>query len=372
MPVCEEKPKYQIVLDWLLERIQSGAYQEGQQIPTENELSQQFSVSRQTVRQAISKLEADGRVERTRGSGTFVRNYAKPSLSDAAVSRKNHRIGVITTYLDDYVFPSIINGIEQTLAVHEYVVILGITYNKPSLERRALEKFRATGVDGIIIEGTQSALPTPNAALLDEFRKANIPMVFINGTYQDASDSYVIMDDILSGQLLTQFLAKKGHRHIGGIFKSDDIQGVKRYEGVMHGAQQNHLDFQEEATFWYTTEDLPDMFSEVFDPIFARRMQNVSAMICYNDEIAVKLIARLRRLGKNIPEDYSIVSFDNSSLADPNVFDLTSITYPAFDIGKTAAQILLRCLENPQNIEKIKFTPQLIERNSSAALQSSK
>ena len=276
---------------------------------------------------------------------------------------------MLTTYLDDYIFPGIINGIERVLSRHDYLFTLGLTHNKTLDEATALQKLLAAGVDGLIIEGTKTALPTPNEGILQSFRDAGIPMVFINGCYDGANDSYVLMDDVQSGELLTQHLIDRGHTQIGGIFKSDDIQGVKRYEGVVKGMQKNDEHIKDDCILWYTTEDVRYLFEGSMDEMILKRLADSTAVVCYNDEIAAKLIDVLRRAGKRVPDDLSVVGFDNSPFAGSQLYNLTTVTYPAADIGETAANVLMRCLDDPEHREHIKIKPNIVERGSVRCLK---
>lgn len=361
------QPKYQLLQQWLRDQINSGEYTANQQIPTELELAEQFGYSRQTIRQAISGLEQEGLLKRTPGRGTFVcqQNAGRVNRSES----RTRRVGVLTTYLDDYIFPGIINGIERVLSRHDYLFTLGLTHNKTLNEATALQKLLADGVDGLIIEGTKTVLPTPNEGILQSFRDAGIPMVFINGCYDGANDSYVLMDDVQSGELLTQHLIDQGHTQIGGIFKSDDIQGVKRYEGVVKGMQKNDEHIKDDCILWYTTEDVRYLFEGSMDEMILKRLADSTAVVCYNDEIAAKLIDVLRRAGKRVPDDLSVVGFDNSPFAGSLLYNLTTVTYPAADIGETAANVLMRCLEDPEHREHIKIKPNIVERGSVRCLK---
>lgn len=356
------QPKYQILQEWLRERIISGEYCENQQIPTEAELAEQFPYSRHTIRQAISTLENEGLLRRIRGKGTFV---CRPQSGQSTAQMPgNQRIGVLTTYLDDYIFPGIVNGIERVLTEHGELFTLGLTHNKTQQEAAALQRLLDSGISGLIIEGTKSALPTPNKPILQKFRDAGIPMVFINGFYDGGSDSSVLMDDVYSGEMVTQLLLDHGHRNIGGIFKSDDIQGIKRYQGMIRGMQNNGQNIHDDSILWYTTEDLPYLFAGAMDQMILTRLKDASAVICYNDEIAVNLISVLNRAGKQVPHDISIVGFDNSPFAALPLYDLTTVTYPAQQIGETAARILLKSLADPSYRESVKIQPELVLRKS--------
>ena len=175
------QPKYQLLQQWLRDQINSREYTANQQIPTELELAEQFGYSRQTIRQAISGLEQEGLLKRTPGRGTFVcqQNAGRVNRSES----RTRRVGVLTTYLDDYIFPGIINGIERVLSRHDYLFTLGLTHNKTLDEATALQKLLADGVDGLIIEPSKSQILCRNMPLYEQLDRMGIPYVFIQGSY---------------------------------------------------------------------------------------------------------------------------------------------------------------------------------------------
>lgn len=333
-----ETAKHKQLTEFLRTGIAEGAYAPGERIPSENDLSRTLHVSRQTVRQAIGTLENEGLLTRVRGSGTFVRSQSTRRRITT------HRIGVIITYLDDYVFPSIVQGIESVLSANGYALTLGITYNKVENERKALRQILETDVDGLIIEGTKSALPNPNRSLYEQLQREQMPFLFINGYYEKIGGGYVVMDDRQAGSAICRELVRNSHTEIGGIFKSDDMQGHKRYQGFVAEMNRNGLVVRDDHVIWYTTEDLPYLFGGDMAGVLLRRLESVTGVVCYNDQIAVRLRELLRRAGKTVPEDYSLVSVDNSPLASLPAYALTSFEYPAFAVGEQAAQGLLRLL----------------------------
>lgn len=335
-----DRLKHVMLSDWLREHIQNGTFSNGTKIPSENELAEQFHISRQTVRLAISNLEREGLLERIKGSGTFV----KAPLKNLHATKN---IGVIITYLDDYIFPSIVQGIEQILRQNGYTMTFGITYNRLENEAKALYQMQRTGIDGLIAEGTKSALPNPNAAIYRQMSESGIPSVFINGYYSGYCKDYVILDDVVAGQTVTEELIRNGHHKIGGFFKSDDMQGHKRYEGFSKAMTLHGLEMQDDALIWYTTEDLDYLFGGNLDDVMMKRLEKVTGIVCYNDLIAVKLIALLNRKGIQVPQDKSIVSFDNSSLSSKLLYGLTSYIYPSKEIGEAAAKGILQKIKDP-------------------------
>ena len=354
----DARPKHLILSDWIRARILDGSFADGQKLPSEHELSAQFGVSRQTVRQAIGTLVNEKLLVPKRGSGTYV------SFERALTRPVTKNIAVITTYFNEYIFPGVIKGIDKVLSEYGYHMNLGITYNQTSNENTLLSSMLASGVDGFLIEPTKSAFPNPNVSLYQKMVQDHIPAVFINGYYPSMDFPYVTMDDYASGKLATECLLKHGHRDLFGIFKSDDIQGHFRYSGFVHALKEHGTVFEDRRVLWYVTEDLDKLFDPENDAYLLDRIGSCGGIVCYNDEIAVHLMEVFRRRGKQVPLDYSIVSFDNSNLSNLGTVGLTSVDYPAERIGSEAALKLLRCI-NGHSIERNgSIAPVLVERES--------
>ncbi len=357
--------KYEDVRNWLREKIADGSFAIHEKIPSENKLAVKFGYSRQTIRQAIRILETEGILMRVQGSGTYVNQRTARTRQAATM-----RIGVVTTYLDDYIFPGILHGIEDVLSRHHYSITLGITHNRQTDEENALQQMISNGVDGLIIEGTKSALPNTNELLYNEIINRRLPVVFLNSYYHNFKESYVVMDDVLAGKISTEALTKKGHIKIGGIFKSDDMQGIKRYEGMQDLMREKQLDLPENSIFWYTTEDLPYLFSGTLDSMILARFSGITGLVCYNDQIAVEMIKLFSRHGIFVPKDISIVSFDNSPLAGSISCGLTSVIYPSREIGQYAAELILKKLACPSCRDCIVLAPKIEQRSSIRDLRS--
>ena len=164
--------KYMTIVEWVKESIKNEHLAPGARFYSEKELCDIHNVSRQTVRQALMVLENQDVLRRKRGSGTFVKAAApKPEPS----SRQN--VGIISTYFSDYIFPSIITGIEGVLKQNNIGIQLAITHNRVFEETQAIENMLAQGICGLIIEPSKSALPNPNTKLYEEIKARNIPIV---------------------------------------------------------------------------------------------------------------------------------------------------------------------------------------------------
>lgn len=352
------EPKYQSVADALRHDIATGLYRDGDTLLTEVELKDKFGVSRQTIRQAISLLENDGLVVRRRGSGTYVTHG--PRKRSGALN-----VGVITTYITDYIFPSIVRGIESVLSNENCIMSLSATYNRTDRERTLLNRMLESPVDGLIIEGTKTALPNPNIALYERLWERNIPVVFINGFYPQLKQNvHVVTDDEGGGRLAAGTLLAHGFRRIGGIFKSDDMQGHLRYQGYIAALQAAGLPVNDGRVCWFTTENKPRFLTEETGRGFLDRVSNdMDAIVCYNDDIALLLMEQLNCLHMSVPQDISLVSFDNSAFSGICHPRLTTLSHPKDAFGREAATKLLHMISG--SFEESSVLPwELVERES--------
>ena len=200
--------KYFQLMEDLKAKILAGEIQAGDKLPSENELSAQYKISRQTVRKALSMLQNAGYIYAEHGRGTFcseMMRHVQPS--------KN--IAVVTTYLSDYIFPRVIQGIDDVLTGAGYSIILKNTKNSRTREAECLQDLLNKGVDGAIIEPSKSQIFCRHMNLYEQLEKLHIPYVFIQGCFPQMSDKpHVLMNDCLGGYMITKYLIDRGHKDI--------------------------------------------------------------------------------------------------------------------------------------------------------------
>lgn len=335
--------KYSVIADKLREEIRSGAYAKSGKLPTEYELVSRFGVSRQTVRQAISSLKAEGVVYQIQGSGTFVAK--ETSFERRGKESAFRNIFVICTYISEYIFPSIVRGIESTLNGTGYRIHIAATGNKVDLERKILnDVIKLQECDGIIVEGSKTGFPNPNIKLYRQIEEMGIPIVFLHCSYQELQDSVVVgMDDREGGRIAAKKLVDAGCRKILGIFKSDDRQGLLRYAGFSEGILQEGLGLDNLEVRWYTTEDIIDHGYRVdSEGIELFQKKGFDGVICYNDQVASAIVRDLTRNGVPVPR---IISFDNSYLSKNSAFPFESLGHRKEELGVLAATKIRNMVE---------------------------
>lgn len=350
-------PKYLELVGWIRERIETEALPPGQKLYSENTLKEMFGVSRQTVRHAISILENEGLVRRVRGSGTYINDDRLANLT------KRRRVSVVTTYVDSYIFPRTIQGIEEVLEQAGYSVQLAFTDNRHEREKAILEDIISRDeVSGLIVEPTKSGIPNPNLRLYQEIRRRRIPVVFINSSYPQLKIPHVSINDHMAGWKITKYLIAMGHKKIGGIFKLDDGQGRLRFSGYIDAMLDAGLSVEDRQVVWVDTEDKQHL--DRSEDKVLERFHDCTAVFCYNDEVALGFLGICRRHGIRVPRDISVAGIDDSELAQLGDVPLTSVPHPMENLGGKAAENLLRMIKDPRFDGNYEFDVEVVKRAS--------
>ncbi|MBT2757037.1 GntR family transcriptional regulator [Mesobacillus foraminis] len=357
-------------------RILDGTFQPNQKISSESELMKQFAVSRHTVRAAIGELVNKGWLYREQGAGTFCADRSMDSRLMSWSNQKN--IAIITTFISEYIFPSIIRGAESYLSKHGYNVSLFSTNNDHSEEKRILEKILTEQFDGVIVEPTKSALSNPNISYYLNLERQQIPYIMINAYYDELEPVSITMNDEKGGYVQTEHLIQLGHTNIVGFFKTDDLQGVKRMKGFIKAHRKFGVPINPNGIVTY------DSCGKAAKPVEAlARLLSVeqsarpTAIVGYNDELAILMLDVFREKSISVPEDLSLVGFDDSYMGRLTEVKLTTIQHPQSKMGETAAKMIVDMIKeknsqqrkSPEKVESVVFEPNLILRSSTASLQ---
>lgn len=352
-------PKYYFLMEQLKKEILTGNIGPGQKLPSENELSDKYGLSRHTVRKALAILTQEGYVEAFHGKGTYCSEKMRHI-------KKSKNIAVVTTYISDYIFPRLIQGIDNVLSEKGYSIILKNTGNSRQKEARCLEELLQKDIDGLIIEPSKSQMICRHKNLYQNLEKYEIPYIFIQGIYTEMKDKpHILMDDTRGGYLVTRYLLELGHRHIVGFFKADDVQGLNRHKGYVRALQEAGITYNPDDVIWFHTED-----RRVKPALMVREMvenKNLpDGIVCYNDQIAVQIMEELEKYHIRIPEDISVTGYDNSLYAQRGI-GITTIAHPQEKLGEMAAELILEKIngipEEDSKVERL-IQPELIIRGS--------
>jgi len=364
------KTKYSIVKEYIESKVLDGTYQPNQKISSESEFMKQFGVSRHTIRRAIGDLVTEGWLYREQGSGTFCAD--RSTMQSLRNYDKQKNIAIVTTYLSDYIFPSIIRGAEAQLSEEGYQVSIFSTNNCQDKEKQILENLLTQNFDGVIVEPTKSAYSNPNIAYYLNLERLSIPYIMINAYYDELGPVSIVLDDERGGFLQTKYLIEQGHKDIIGFFKTDDIQGTRRLKGFLKAHRTYKIPINPGNIITYNTDEKDSKPVHEMDQLLTHTRQVPTGIVCYNDELAMNILHVLRTKGLQIPEDVSIIGYDDSPLAEISEVKLTSILHPKSKMGKDAANKIIELIESKDinnedalpDVESIVYEPEIVIRNS--------
>ncbi len=330
--------KYKWLANCLQDLIQENIKNGIEKLPTEAQLCDEYKVSRQTVRQALTLLEKNSQIVKKQGSGSYI--------TGLSVNSSLNTIGIILSESQDYIYPGVIQDIQNTLYQNGYSSKLFETKNRTYIERVVLQDILKTPLKGIIVEGCKSALPNPNVDLYLKLKNKGIHIIFLYNHYPLLPDSLYLMDDNYQGSsLLVKHLIDQGHTAIGGIFKADDLQGIERYQGFIETMSDFDLSVYDHRIAWFRTADIEYIKKEndisYFRKIVQDSFKSCTAIVCYNDEISYWLLKALRAEGYNLPEDKAIVSFDKTYLSNSDMLTITSVSHKPHEMGTTVALLMV-------------------------------
>lgn len=282
--------------------------------------------------------------------------------------KKNKIIGVISTHMADYIFPSIISGIDSVVTDQGYSLIVGNTLNNHDRERQTLLNMLDLKIAGLIIEPTQSALPNSNLDLYRQLQNYHIPTILFHSTYPGFSFPTLLTKDLEAEKELTKYLFKLGHSNILGIFQINDQQGVNRMSGMVQAYQEENIPITKSNIVMYQSNDAFTDIVNKADTIL-KANPHITAIDCYNDELATRIISHLQSQGLQVPHDISVVGFDNYEMAQLITPKLTTVNHPKRQLGEDAGEMIIDMI-NDKSVTSKFYTPQIIKRDSAILVRS--
>lgn len=336
------EPKYRQLKHIMTRYFEQEHYQADQQTPTEIELAERFQVSRGTVRQTLAELVNEGVIYKKHGSGTF---FSGKRARDSRV--QSGLIGVLTPVMFDYIYPQILKGIHDVLAQSGYNMVVSEPGQDAEEGYSRLERMLTHRLEGLIFEpcgGLERFQDTRELAVL---KSLTMPVVIMNWIIENSGVSYVALDDIEGGFRATRYLIEHGHRRIGCIYPLHHEPGTLRYQGYRKALDTHGIPFDhrlEKSLQMSSKQTKIDSIYLLTQELLAMGAERPTAIFFFNDHGAMRGYAAIRDAGLCIPDDISVIGYDDSALAAQADVPLTSVVHPKYQIGKWAAEMLLEQL----------------------------
>ena len=287
--------------------------------------------------------------------------YNYNALARGFVTKKSDTIGLIVPAITNPIFAESTRGVQDFTNDNGYQVILGNSYYQYENEVKLVKVLRERQVEGLLITTTDLKGKILQGLLDDGF-----PFVLLYSTVRKGPMSSVGVDNFLGGYRATEHLIKLNHQRIamlaGGFHFSD--RSYHRWHGYKRCLSDHQISYNPELV-------LQTRYSLVSGSEGARSLLSrddpPTAIFCSNDYLAIGAMEGANELGLRVPEDLSIVGFDDMEIASFIKPGLSTIRQPAYEMGKLGVEILLNRIKDPCSspVQKILETS-LVVRGSTA------
>jgi GntR family transcriptional regulator of arabinose operon len=360
-------PKYLQLKDILKHYFRNEHYETGQKIPSEAELMAQFDVSRNTVRQALAELVNEGFIYKKAGSGSFFSGKTQETQDEYS-----YLIGVITPLVAAYIYPKILEGIDEIATKKRYNIVLGNSKGLLEKELICLEQILEKNIDGLLLEPAGGIHQIQESKTFSLLKTVSIPVVFMDWMINDPEVSYVSLDDTEGGFRATGHLIEAGHTRIACVYPDDHIPGLQRHQGYRNALDTHGIPYDSRydkpgtILRWNDPDYVPILVKELLD----LGDERPSAIFFFNDFAALRGYTAIREVGLTIPDDVSVIGFDDSDMGTLADVPLTSVIHPKYQIGKLAAEILFTQIEHHEGgvHQQMIINPTIAVRDSVAPL----
>ena len=282
-------------------------------------------------------------------------NYQPSMIARTLQGKRMQTIGVLLPELGEGYHSQVLSGVGELLMQKDYFYFTVHHRHRKELICAYPSLLQSRGVDGIIAIDTHIESPLP------------LPTVTVAGHTTIPGVSNVILDHHQAARLALKHLCQLGHRRIafmhGQPFSSDSDT---RWESILSTAKELGIEIHEELMIYLSKDSHSPEISYPGIRELIRTRRQFTAVMCFNDVSAMGSIRALHEAGLRVPEDVSILGFDDIQSSAYQVPSLSTIRQPLQKMGHTAAQLLLKKLAGEETKELVHVEPELIVRESTA------
>lgn len=304
--------------------------------------------TRQRVLDAIERLDY-----RPRGSAR--RGFKAPN---------GQSIGFVIKEADNPYYAEVLVGIQEVATQHGFLTFVSSSEGEFGSEREIIKQFSNKDLNGFII--TPILNDETDLSHIFNLKRNNIPFVMLEGI-QGIQASLVDIDNVQASCKAVTHLIDLGHEHIvhfAGPEYSSHSQ--ERADGVRRAFSRSPLIFDDEIVL-ETGDSFQQGYEKALD-YFAQTERETTAVTCYNDLVALGVMKGLRELDLHVPDDVSVIGFDDLNLLDYFPIPLTTVHVPKYEMGRQAAELLLQQIQGngTTSSPRISLDADLVVRASSA------
>lgn len=337
--------------------------------PTINDVARLAGVSKATVSAVLNDTGTVKDSTRDRVMSVIEHlNYRKRGFAARMTGQKGGSIGLVIKEIDNPYYGEIAAGARAAANDGGYTLLVTSSEGEYEAERRAVEVLQAKDVDGLIV--TPVLDHDADLSHLFELKRRNFPFVLLE-QIRGVPASLVDIDNVEGSYKAVEFLIEQGHTrvvHFAGPAYS--THSGERVNGVRRACSGSRVIFTDDDII-PAGAHIKDGYRAGLEYFRSRAAADwPTAVTCYNDLVALGLCRALSELGIQVPADVSVVGFDDLELLGYLPLPLTTIRIPKMEMGRIAAQILIRHIESeePMPPHKVHLQAEMVVRQSTRSL----
>lgn len=335
---------------------------------TIKDIARRVGVSHSTVSRALrdNPLVAQPTAQRIR-TAALQMGYQPSAAARSLKTNRTQVLGVIVSNIADPFFSEILDGIEARAQASGYSLFIASSQHDPAKESKIVRTMLEQRTDGVII--CSSSFSAQQGRQLCQ---AGFPVVVVNHQAAENFNYSIYHDDVYGSQQVTRHLIDLGHTRIAYLGNSESGRTtLDRLHGFNAAMQAARLPVRPGYLHHVPGGD-PSLGAQSVAH-FLTLQEPPTAVVCFNDTLAVGVLAGCRKAGVRVPEDLSVTGFDNITFAAYTHPALTTFDQPKTSIGSEAALLLLDLLQTgdgkPPDTQQVKvLRGQLLVRQSTARL----
>ncbi len=262
--------------------------------------------------------------------------YRPNAIARSLITRRSHMIGMAVSYLDNHFYPELVQGISDACQKRGYHVLL-FTAGEGDAADQELQRALDYQIDGLVLASVSLSSETAKRC-----NAAGIPVVMVNRVSDVPTASKITGSNELGGRTIAHFLAAGGHKRIAYLAGIEETSTNRdRERGFLEGLAEQGLSLHARAVGNYDAEEAAHGAMALM-----QSAEPPDAIFCANDHMAIAVMDALRNgLGLRVPEDVSIVGFDNVGPAQWPTYAITSFSQPVAAMIEATSETLFDAIE---------------------------
>lgn len=293
-------------------------------------------------------------------------NYRPNPIAQSLKERRSRTIGIIVSEIANNFFSQAINGIESIAYSRGYYVIISQSHESYDREVINVEHLASRSVDGLLVSISNE---TKDLSHLKKLHERGLPIVFFDRVTPEIKTHQVVANNYIGAFNATEHLIKENFRHIAHVTNAPSLSITReRLDGYRAALEKYGLPFCDTCVQYCHHGGMHEKEMEDAVDTLLALPEKPDAILAASDRLTMGCLNALNRHGIKVPDQMGIAGFTNTSLADLFHPLLTTVSQPAFEMGKCATEMLLKIIESKRPITEFEtcvLETELVIRESS-------